>query len=151
MVEVVVVVVVCFGHRRVSIGRSHKAGGTLYCGHRRVYDVRSRSHITRGTICYWHRLVYVARSHVTAGTICYWHRRVFVVKSHITGGTICYGHRRVSGVRSHITGGVICYGHRRVYVVSTWQGVRFVTGIGVCMLALPSPGPKMRTSTWFQA
>ena len=39
-----------------------------------------------------------------AGTICYWHRRVFVVRSHITAGTICYGHRRVSVVRSHIQG-----------------------------------------------
>ena len=25
-----------------------------------------------------------------------------------------------------------------------------VTSIGVCMLVLPGPGPKMRTSTWFQ-
>ena len=68
-------------------------GGTVYCGHRRVYDVRSRSHITRATICYWHRPVYVARSRITAGTICYWHRPVHV-RSHIPGATICYGHRR---------------------------------------------------------
>ena len=163
---VVVVVVVCFGHR---------------C----VYDVRPRSHITGGTICYWHRPVYVARSHITAGTICCRHRRVFVVSSHITGGDllrasarvcceitphvgygllrasacvcceitrhggydllrasacVCceithhggYDLLRVSVVRSHITGGVI------------------VTSIGVCMLALPSPGHKMSTSTWCQ-
>ena len=143
VVVVVVFVGVCFGHRHVFIGKSHRTGGTVYYGHRRVYDVRSRSHITGGTVCYWHRPVYVARSHITAGTICYWHRRVFVVRSHITGGgTICYGHRRVSVVRSHIRGGAICYGHRRLYVVSTRQGVRFVTSIGVCMLALPSPGPK---------
>ena len=30
-------------------------------------------------------------------------------------------------------------------IVSTWQGARFVTSIGVCMLALPGLGPKMRT------
>ena len=28
------------------------------------------------------------QSHTRAGTICYWHRRVYVVRSHITGSTI---------------------------------------------------------------
>ena len=47
VIVVVVAGVVCFGHRRVSIERSHRAGsGYVYYGHRRVYDVRSRSHIT---------------------------------------------------------------------------------------------------------
>ena len=69
----------------------------IVSGHRRVYDVRSRSHITGGTICYWHRPVYVARSHITVGTICHWHRRAFVVRSHMTGV------RFVTGI-----GGVCC-------------------------------------------
>ena len=56
----------------------------------------------------------------------------------------------LSVVRSHITGGSICYGHRRGYVVSTCQGVRFVTSIGVCLLALPSPGLKMFSNSNFQ-
>ena len=36
--------------------------------------------------------------------------------------------------------GTICCWHRRVFVVRSH----------VCMLVLPGPGPKMRTSTWFQ-
>ena len=123
-----------------------------------------RSHITGGTACYGHRRVYVVRSQINwgydllrasacvcceithhRGTICYWRRRVYVVRSRITGGTICYGHRRVYVVRSHITGGTICYGHRRVYVVRS-----HITR-GLCMLELPGPGPKLRTSTWFQS
>ena len=123
------------------LGAHTGQGGTLYYGHRRVYDVRTRSHITGGTICHWLRPVYVARSHIAAGTIGYWHRRVFVVTSQITGGTICYGHRRVSVVRSHITWGAICYGHRRVYVVSTWQGVRFVTSIRCVHVGVTEPRP----------
>ena len=66
--------------------------------------------------------------------------RVYVVKSHITGGKdllrVGVGHtaqgvrfgyrtRRVYLVKSHMTGGAI--GASR-----TSQGVRFVTGIGVC-------------------
>ena len=76
----------------------------------------------------------VARSHITAGTICYWHRRVLVVRSHITGGydllrasaCVCCEithHRGHDLLRAsacvcceHMTGGTICYEHRRVHV-----------------------------------
>ena len=70
------------------------------------------------------------RSHVIGGTIYYGHRRVYTVRSHITQGMICYGHQRVYVVRSHITESTISYGHQD----HTSQGVRFVSGIGVCMM-----------------
>ena len=72
------------------------------------------------------------------------------MRSHITGASICYGHRRVSVVRSHITGGTICYGQSACVCCEHMTEGTIVTSIGVCMLALPGPGPKMRTSTWFQ-
>ena len=75
------------------------------------------------------------RSYITGGTVCYGHGRVYVVRSHTIGGTICYEHQRVHFVRSHITGGTIDTGIG-LYILRdlTSQGVRFVTGIGVCML-----------------
>ena len=100
----------------MSIGRSRGTGGTVYYGHRRVYDVRSRSHITGGTICYWHRLC-MLRDHTSQRVrFVKRRRRVFVVRLHITGGGGGYDLLRASAlsvVRSHITGGSICYGHRR--------------------------------------
>ena len=49
--------------------------------------------------------------------------------THETGGTICYGH----WVQ---TGSTICYRHciLRLVISHTRQGVRFVTGIGLCVL-----------------
>ena len=49
--------------------------------------------------------------------------------THETGATICYGH----WVQ---TRGTICYGHwvLRLVISHTRQGVRFVTGIGFCVL-----------------
>ena len=99
-----------------------------------VYDVRSRSHITRGTICYWHRPVYVARSHITVGTICHWHRRAFVVRSHMTGVRfvtgigVCLFRDHTSQRVRFVTGIGVCWLRDH-----TSQGVAFVTGIGVCM------------------
>ena len=128
---------ICCGHRRVSVVRSH--GGVRFIagivsGHRRVYDVRSRSHITGGTICYWHRPVYVARSHITVGTICHWHRRAFVVRSHMTGVRfvtgigVCLFRDHTSQRVRFVTGIGVC-----LLRDHTSQGVPFVTGIGVCM------------------
>ena len=57
--------------------------------------------------------------------------------THETGGTICYGHWVLRLVISHTRqGGTICYGHwvLRLVISHTRQGVRFVTGIGFCVL-----------------
>ena len=65
----------------------------------------------------------------------HWHRPVYVARSHITVGTICHWHRRAFVVRSHMTGvrfvtGIgVC-----LFRDHTSQRVRFVTGIGVCWL-----------------
>ena len=76
--------------------------------------------------------------------------------THETGGTICYGHwvlrlvishtrqvydllqalRSASCDITHETVGTICYRHcvLRLVISHTRQGVRFVTGIGFCVL-----------------
>ena len=68
--------------------------------------------------------------------------------SHEIGGTNYYGHWLLQGYDllwalasasrdlSHETGGTICYVHWLLHLVisHTRQGVRFVTGIGFCML-----------------
>ena len=54
-----------------------------------------------------------------------------------TGGTICWALGSASCVIRHQTGGTICYGHWVLHLVlsDTRQGVRFVTGIGFCILS----------------
>ena len=93
----------------------------------------------------------------TGGTICYGHWVLHLVVSHtrqgvrfVTGIGFCilwyhtrdrgYDLLRALGSAScgitHETGGTICYGHWVLHLVvsHTRQGVRFVTGIGFCIL-----------------
>ena len=96
-------------------------------------------------------------THETGGTICYGHWGLRLVISHtrqavrfVTGIGFCvlrfhtrdrgYDLLRALGSAScditHETGGTICYGNwvLRLEISHTRQGVRFVTGIGFCVL-----------------
>ena len=53
------------------------------------------------------------------------------------GGTTCYGHWGFASCdTTHEKGGAICYGHWVLHLVISYvrQVVRFVTGIGFCIL-----------------
>ena len=142
----------------------HETGGTICSGHsvlrlvishtRQGYDLLRAlgsascdiTHETRGTICYGHWVLRLVISHTRQGVrfvtgIGFWDN------THETGGTICYGHwllrlglelypsaKKYDLLRE--TGGTICYGHwvLRLVISHTRQGVRFVTGIGFCVL-----------------
>ena len=98
--------------------------------------------ITGATTCYLHRRLYVARPHITAGISCYVHKSecvcVCAASSHITRGHDLFW---ASACACEIT-------HHKVYGFFTGIGVcsmlrdhtsqrarvRFVAGIGVCML-----------------
>ena len=91
-------------------------------------------------------------------TICYGHWVLRLVISHTRpGGTICYGHwvlrlvisptkqgvyellpalGSTSGDITYETGCTICYGHWFLGLVTlhSREGIRFVTGIGFCVL-----------------
>ena len=92
---------------------------------------------TRGTICYAHWVLRLVISHTSQGV------------RFVTGIEICVceitqerGEDLLQALRSascdiiHATRGTICYGHwvLRLEISYTEQGVRFVTGIGFCVL-----------------
>ena len=115
------------------------------------------THGTGGTICYEHWVLCLVISHTRKGLrfvpgigFCLWwyhprDRGYDLLRAsgsascditHETRETICYGHWVVCLVISHDTGSTICYEHwvLRLVISHLRQEVRFVTGIGFCVL-----------------
>ena len=98
------------------------------------------AHETRGTICCRHWVLPLVLSHTIRdrGTICYGHWVLRLVISHTrnTGYDLLQALVSASCDITHETSGTICYGHwvLRLVISHTRQGVRFVTGIGFCVL-----------------
>ena len=85
-------------------------------------------------------------THETGGAICYGHWVLRLVITHTHTHTHTHARQEVRFVLralgsascdiTHETGGTICYGHwvLRLVISHTRQGVRFVPGIGFCLL-----------------
>ena len=77
--------------------------------------------------------------HETGGTICYGHWVLHLMMiTFETGLTVFYGHENLSAScdSRHETRSTICYGHGVLHLViaDTRREVRYVTGIGFCIL-----------------
>ena len=116
------------------------------------------AHETGVMICYGHLgSASCDNTHETGGTICYGHWVLRLVISHarqrvrfVSGIGFCVlwyhtrdrGYDLLRALRSascnitHVAGGTVSYGYwvLRLVISHTRQGVRFVTGIGICVL-----------------
>ena len=108
------------------------------------------THETGGTTCSGHWVLSCDITHETGSTICYGHWVLRLVISHTRQEVRCvfgnhtrervYDMLRALGSAScditQQTGGTICSGHwvLRLLISHTSQGVRFVPGIGFCLL-----------------
>ena len=128
---------ICYGHWVLHLVVSHTRQGVRFVTGIGFcilwYHTRDR-----GTICYGHWVLHLVVSHTRQGV------------RFVTGIGFCilwyhtrdrgYDLLRALGSAScgitHETGGTICYGHWVLHLVvsHTRQGVRFVTGIGFCIL-----------------
>ena len=93
---------------------------------------------TGGTLCYGHWVLHLVIADTLQGVrLVTGHWVLLLVISRTKHG---YDLLRAMGSASydsrHETGGTICYGHWVLHLVlaDTRQGVRFVTGIGFCIL-----------------
>ena len=142
---------ICYGHWVLRLVISHTRQGVRFATGIGFcvlwYHTRAKKynllHERGGTTCFGHWALCLVISHTRQGVrfVTGYHTRdrgydllralgsASCDITHETGSTICYGH----WVR---TRGTICFRHSvlRLVISYTRQGVRFVTGIGFCVL-----------------
>ena len=144
---------ICFGHWVLCLVISHTrqklrfvTGNGLYHTRDREYDLLRAlgsascdiTHETGSTICYGHSVLRLVISHTRQG-VRFVTSIAFCVLWYHTRDRGYDLLRALGSASCDITletGGAICYGHwvLRLVISHTRQGVRFVTGIGFCVL-----------------